>query len=453
MKDPVNGSQVLDSLVLFLRDHVRLRDDEYSVLAVWLLHCHAWPAWTRTPYLHVFSATELCGKTLLLELLQMLLPNGRLLASMSSEALLARVIERDHPPLLLDEIDKLKRGNKEMFAAVMAVINSGYKKSGCRDILVPCKGGWEAKALSTFCPKVLAGISDLPADTTSRCIPIAMERMFHEDRVQEIDEYITGPRANELFNRAADWAKPNLKRLRDARPDAPAALGHRQREVSRPLLAVADAVGDGWGERIRGALVRLFASRDALPSLNIRIQLLHDLLDVFGDGQKLASEYLATELGKIEASPWSAWGKSQRPINQTQLAWEMKDFRVFPKSQRNDDGTNRKGYDRADFEPLWKRYPKNPPSPTSTPHSSRHTVTSPINIDDFAFPERHKKENVTAEKLEIANKDACCDGVSPKPGGNGQGCYVHGAKTEWWTRPDGEMVCNRCHPSPKGRTQ
>lgn len=31
-----------------------------------------------------------------------------------------------------------------------------------------------------------------------------------------------------------------------------------------------------------------------------------------------------------------------------------------------------------------------------------------------------------------------------------QRCYVHGKATEWWARPDGGLVCNRCHPCPHG---
>ena len=27
-------------------------------------------------------------------------------------------------------------------------------------------------------------------------------------------------------------------------------------------------------------------------------------------------------------------------------------------------------------------------------------------------------------------------------------CYVHGTHAEWWYRPEGDAVCNRCHPKP-----
>src|SRR5262249_4044979 len=148
-----------------------------------------------------------------------------------SNAVLARVIDIRHPVLLLDEFDELQRGDKELFAAVMQTINSGYKNSGRRTILVQVKGGdWQPKDLSTFCPKMLSGIAEIPLSTRTRCIPIFMERLGRNERVAEIDQYITEPEANALYVRCQDWTKEHLAELRDARPGAPPELGHRQRE-------------------------------------------------------------------------------------------------------------------------------------------------------------------------------------------------------------------------------
>src|SRR5262249_15981497 len=31
--------------------------------------------------------------------------------------------------------------------------------------------------------------------------------------------------------------------------------------------------------------------------------------------------------------------------------------------------------------------------------------------------------------------------------GSSAKCYIHGTHTEWWYRPEGDAVCNRCHPN------
>jgi Protein of unknown function (DUF3631) len=272
----IDGAQVLDDLENFYVKYVYVRRPVAIVLAAWVLHCHAFSAFTRTPYVHVTSPVPDCGKTTLLELTELLVPNPWLTSSLSN-AVLARTIDRDQPVLLLDEMDELQKGDKELFAAVTATINSGYKKSGRRSILVPAKGGdWHVKHLSTFSPKILSGLSRLAAVTQSRCIPVVMERLGPSDRVAEMDEYVTEPEAAALYARASDWAKQKVTVLRDARPCSPTTLGPRQREVCRPLFAVADSAGGDWPEKVRAAVLELFGSASS-DGNNVALQLLADI--------------------------------------------------------------------------------------------------------------------------------------------------------------------------------
>jgi hypothetical protein len=452
MKEFVDGAQLLTDLTLFFQKYVRVEDDVYIVLAVWVLHTHTWLAWTRTPYLNISSPTEACGKTILLEILELVTPNAIFVMGCSA-AVLPRAIHQKHPVLLIDEVDTLMEGDKELWATIRQVINSGYKKSGTKLVSEVAKGRWTYKELSTFCAKALSGISGLPPTTLSRCVPISMKRMLPRDRVTEIDEYVTEPEANELFNRCDAWGKAHLKKLRDARPDAPQELGHRQREVSRPLLAIADAVGDGWEERVRGALVRLFMARADEPDSNIRIRLLHDMRDVFGNRQRISSRDAAAQLGADADAPWSSWGRSGKPIAQSQLAKQLVYFGVTPRVQRNDDGTNLRGYDRAQFEDLWQRYPKLLSTPIP-PFQTVTTVTTPINIDENAIsrpsqesfcyglknaPDPHEQRTVTPVTVQTGGM-----GIE----GVGMACPVHHEDTTWWYRPDGSPVCQRCHPKP-----
>jgi hypothetical protein len=445
---------LLSDLVGFFQKYVRLAGDEYIVIAPWVVHTHAWRAWTRTPYLNITSPVQECGKTLLCELIEMVSPNPLLVMSMSA-AVLAREIEENHPTLLIDEFDQILAGDKETLSLIMGAINAGYRKSGKRLVSVPVKGGWESKSLSVFCPKVLSGISGLPAITASRCIPINMQRMKLGDRVTDIDEYRTEPEANELSGRCEAWSKAHLKRLRDARPTGLDTLGHRQREVSRPLLAIADMAGDEWGKRVRDALVRLFTARADDPDTNIRIRLLHDMQDVFGDkSERISSKEAATRLGADADAVWSSWGRSGKPISQRALSDLLRNFGVTPRVQRNDDGTNLRGYDRAQFEDLWERYPK-PSSNPIPPSQTVTTVTTPINIDENAIskpsqesfcyglknaPDPHEQRTVT---LVTVHKG----GMGME--GAGMVCRAHPQGTTWWQRPDGSLVCQRCHPKPE----
>jgi hypothetical protein len=438
VKPPVDGVQLYSDLMAHVAKYVRLTPDEYVVMAAWILHCHTWKFATRTPYLNLTSATESCGKTLLLEVIEPLVPNP-IFAMGVSAAVLPRAVHQERPVLLIDEVDQLQAGDKELWAAILQTVNSGYRKSGTRLVLERGEGGWVPKKLSTFCPKVLSGISGLPPATSSRCITITMMRMMPDDRVDEIDEYVTEPAATELFNRCVEWGKVHLNRLRDSRPSAPAELGHRQREVSRSLLAITEVLGEPWDSKLRTALVRLFAAKTAGPDDNVKIQLLHDLKDIFGEKERLASVDAVSALVEIADSGWASWGKQQKPINQSQLAGLLKDFKVFPRMQRNDDGTNRRGYDRTSFESLWKRYPKpalpdeadmrttKPDTPTPSHDFSRNTATTPVNIGENEFSGCNKEPDVAPAKMPSdPHKQRVVATVAPEKGVRGKGEEIEG---------------------------
>jgi len=410
----VDGAELLEDLVAWYRKYVRVAEDEYVVLAVWVLHCHTFKCFNRTPYIHVCSATNQCGKTQLLEISELVVPGG-LLVSSTTSSVLARAIDQFHPVLLIDEFDQLRAGDKDLFAAVLATINSGYKKSGYRLVNEPRKGEeWRPKKLSTYSPKMIAGISSLPPATHSRCIPITMERMLPGDRVAEIDEFVTEPEARQLSERAERWAAANKEQLRLLRPDAPPELGHRQREVSRPLFAIGDLVGGVWPERIRSAVIRLFADRDAAPSNDIKIELLHDIKQVFGDRDRMASKELSEELAKLEDRPWAAWGKAHKPITQTQVAQLLVDFKVVSGSVRIGDKTP-KGYYARQFESVWRRYPTHTPDLAATPPQPAYS------LNETHISSRNTDQSVAAEKCKKTASLLSCGGVAAKQPVDGQG--------------------------------
>ena len=67
------------------------------------------------------------------------------MASVSSSAMLARVLEAGIRTMLIDEVDRSLAPDKEGIADLLAILNSGYKRGGTRPVLTPIKakgGGW-----------------------------------------------------------------------------------------------------------------------------------------------------------------------------------------------------------------------------------------------------------------------------------------------------------------------
>jgi uncharacterized protein DUF3631 len=193
-------------------------------------------------------------------------------------------------------------------------------------LINPLLDRWEAdsKLQSRFAEfqQLLTGAL-LGARFMTRCIEINMERLRPGEHVQDFDELIVEPRAAKLKERCARWAEQNISGLLQARPESPPGIRNRSREVSRPLFAVGDAAGGRWAKLIRDAVSRIFQVQATEPSTDIRIELLRDVREAFGDTEKIASADLVkllVEMGSGPVRPGKRKGQGQATVAATQSA-------------------------------------------------------------------------------------------------------------------------------------
>jgi hypothetical protein len=147
----VDGLELLENLRGFITKYMVLPSDQVAdLLALWVLHTHAFGAACATPYLRIVSATPESGKTLLLEILKELSRNGWHAVN-PSPAVLYRKVHAQAPTLLLDEIDNFPMADK---TDALAVLNSGYKRGATVD---RCEQNGELKEFNCFCPKASPG--------------------------------------------------------------------------------------------------------------------------------------------------------------------------------------------------------------------------------------------------------------------------------------------------------
>src|SRR5262245_27743805 len=57
-----------------LRRWLVLSDKQFTVVALWIIHTHAVQSFDQTPYLAITSPDKQCGKSRLLEVLELLVP-------------------------------------------------------------------------------------------------------------------------------------------------------------------------------------------------------------------------------------------------------------------------------------------------------------------------------------------------------------------------------------------
>jgi hypothetical protein len=348
------GATLLEAICTFVRRFVLLSDAQITVIAAWVVHTHAVTAAETTPYLAITSAEKQCGKTRLLETLEVLVHKPWHTGRVTS-AVLVRKIDAHKPTLLLDESDAAFGGDPEYAETLRGVLNTGHRRGGCASLCIGQGANISFKDFETFCPKAIAGIGRLPDTLADRSIPVHLKRKAPREVVERFRRRDISGEANAIQKRIPVWVSGHLKELADARPELPDIITDRQQDSVEPLLAIADAAGGDWPERLRKAVVEIF-SGESSEDQSLGVWLLADIRAIFDSSgaDKMTSMELVSRLAESETSPWGEY-KHGKPLNPVGMARLLKRYRIFPRTIRLDAATP-KGYLRESFLDAWERY-------------------------------------------------------------------------------------------------
>lgn len=374
-----NVAELLDELIAFVRRYVVIAPAQADGVALWTAHAWAIDAFDFSPYLAVVSPEKRCGKTLLLDVLELVSPRAWRVVT-PSEAVVFRKIARDKPTVLLDELDSIFGKTATNHEGLRAILNAGNRR-GTR---VPRCGGANRDQLEefdVFGPKALAGIGDPPATILDRSIRIEMKRRAPGEKVERFRHRTARAAAVQLAARFGRWAEDAVDLLAEAEPEIPAELDDRAADGWEPLLAVADLAGGDWPRRGREAALAL-STGDAREDDSIGVRLLADCRRVFATlaADRAATVDLIHELA-ADDSPWTGWwdDEADKPAKggARKLASSLKRYGIRPESVWI-AGKSTKGYRSAAFEDAWARYVPEIGEIGENPHGQRDSAPSAI---------------------------------------------------------------------------
>jgi len=353
--EPVDGDALLDEIVTSILRHVVLQTGAADAVALWILHAHAHDTADISPILTFKSPLEECGKsTALTGLVAPMVPRA-LTGSNITSSVVFRAIEKWRPTLILDEADTYVRNNEEL----RGVLDSGHSRRTAYVLRNVGEGtNMEPQCFSTWAPKAVGLIGDMPRTLTSRSITLPMRRMTMTDTIEPIP--VDGLDLSDIRSRAARWARDSANALRVARPDMPASLVGRRADNWKHLLAIADLAGGEWPARARNA-AEILSARSSSSAAGI--MLLEDIKVIFDDTKysdlpderAIFSKDLVEQLIKLEERPWSAFGKRGKEITQAQVAKMLGDFEINSGTVRIGSQTA-KGYYLKNFLDAFARY-------------------------------------------------------------------------------------------------
>jgi hypothetical protein len=426
---------VLDALAEYLRGYVSMSAAQVDAVALWIAHTHVVAAFETTPFLNVASPEKRCGKTRLLDVLELVVARPWR-AITPTEAVLFRKIEAETPTILLDETDAIFERSNGSTEPLRALLNAGNR----RGTTVPrCVGPMhDLVDFAVFCAKALAGIGELPDTVADRSIIIRLQRRRRDDPVMRFRRREAMEIAEPIAQDLASWAQDAVSDLVAARPEIPDALDDRAEEAWEPLLSVAGLAGDDWPERACRAALELSGNREAEDEA-LGPWLLRDIYDIFlaKEVDRLTSVDLAAILSGIETSPWG--DIRGKPLDARALAIRLKPFRIRPRTIRLDEHTTASGYRRDAFEDAWSRY---------LGASIGHTVTS---SSSKRFPEnRERTRRNDGESCEPPSGNACdrvCDENAARVGQTRPAVVECVACDETYTpgeKGSGPVTCPAC---------
>jgi len=372
----VEPGELFAKVYKFLSRFVAYPSEHAHVAHVlWIAHTHCMAAWESTPRLAALSPEPASGKTRLLEITALLVPNPVEAINVSVAYLFRKVGGEDGPPtILFDEIDTVFGPRAKENEETRALLNAGHRKGAVAGRCVAKGKTVETEEIPAYCAVALAGLGWLPDTLLSRSVIIRMRRRHAGERVEPYRYRVHSHQGHQLRDALAAWAAGIVDDLAKVYPDMPKGVEDRDADIWEPLLAIADTIGGEWPKRARAAAVSLVsAAREAEPSLGIR--LLTDLHTIF-NAELMATSAILKALHDLPEAPWS--DLRGKPINDRGLAVRLRQYGVKSKQIRIGEITL-KGYERADFIDVWKRYL---PSPQSS-DGSETSETKP----DFQAPE------------------------------------------------------------------
>jgi hypothetical protein len=352
-----NGAALLNEVRDFIARFVAFPDTHCLTAAtLWSTHAHLVERFHTTPRLALLSPEPASGKTRVLEVLALLVPEAMFCLNASSAAIF-RTLANKQITLLVDECDAIftRRGKDDANEDLRALLNAGYK----RGAMIPrCVGPrHDVHMFAVHCATALSGLGDLPDTIMSRAIIIRMRRRSRSEPIEPFRTREHEPIGHQLRDRLAAWGAEVGALAGDAWPTLPDGVVDRPAEVWEPLLAVADEAGGHWPGMAREACIALAAPQAQRVSLGVR--LLADLRMIFAEANALSTETILARLcdgerhGLEADAPWNEL--HGKPLSVRGLASMLKKYGVTSVKVKI-EGRALQGYRREHLWDAWARY-------------------------------------------------------------------------------------------------
>ena len=325
-----------------------------DAVALWCVMTWVHPRLDVAAFLNLTGPSKRVGKSTLLQIASTFVRKPLPVSSAITEAALARLVSENEPTLCLDEVDLYLADN----ATLKAMLNGSQRRAlALRITNIKVDDDWIPHQFSTWCPKVLSGIGELPDTIRDRSIEIRLERAKPEERPARWRDR-NKVHMSALVRGLVRWTDDNADAILEglSAVECPKELHDRARDSWEALFAIADRAGADWPARARAAAIMTTNGTMAL-GIPVSERIVTDVHRVFLDKglpESLPAEIIAGKLVDMDEAPWSEFSKG-KGLTTNSLARLLRPYGVRPVKYRDKSVTHR-GYHLRDLAPVFDRY-------------------------------------------------------------------------------------------------
>lgn len=352
-----DGGELFGDVARMFREHLYLPSPHSpSLLAAWVMATYQFRLFTYFPYLAITSATKGCGKSLLEEILGELAWNATAPQTDPTPAVIFRDIHANSCTLILDEVEALRNAEKEKRAALMGLLNVGFKSNAVvKRNESTAAGGYNLRAFDAYSPKVFAGINTVADTVRHRSLEIRMSKRPRGVSLKRFSVKALLGELQALRDRLHLWGLGTASTVMHhydlaQKMPLPVGLDDRAKDILEPLFSVAVSIGESEVRLLRYAAEEVAGHRAEAEPESSLIMAVGALWSLFEENHSARHVLRTAEAVELFRRAGLNVGDADAQHLLRQLGFESKSNRKGEESVR--------GYrvDRTTIEELCGRY-------------------------------------------------------------------------------------------------
>lgn len=212
------AATLLTALTEWVRRFVVLSEPWAApVLALWVLGTYGYLLAQYFPYVVLISPRRRCGKTRCLKVLEAVSWNASPVTTAPTEAVLFRQPTLRPGAIFLDEMERLREGNPDLWGSLVGILNVGFEAGGAvQRAEKGLEGNYSLVDFPVYAPRALATTESLARPLMDRAIVITMLPKTTEELTARWRPRRLASEAEELRARAAAWMASHAEEVRQA---------------------------------------------------------------------------------------------------------------------------------------------------------------------------------------------------------------------------------------------